>query len=87
MDKPVIILGANGLGKAAMEAFESNDVVVYGFLDDKAEREGEELEQGGDRQRKRVVEELRRELQTARDPETKTRLLAELQRQLQQSNH
>ena len=36
--------------------------------------------------RKRVVEELRRELQAARDPETKTRLLAELQRQLQQSN-
>lgn len=45
MDKPVIILGANGLGKAAMEAFESNDVVVYGFLDDKAEREGEEIGQ------------------------------------------
>jgi sugar O-acyltransferase (sialic acid O-acetyltransferase NeuD family) len=43
MDKPVMILGANGLGKAAMEAFESNDVVVYGFLDDKAEREGEEI--------------------------------------------
>ena len=43
MDKPVIILGANGLGKAAMEAFESNDVVVYGFLDDKAELEGEEI--------------------------------------------
>jgi sugar O-acyltransferase (sialic acid O-acetyltransferase NeuD family) len=45
MDKPVIILGANGLGKAAMEAFESNNVVVYGFLDDKAEREGEEIGQ------------------------------------------
>lgn len=45
MDKPVIILGANGLGKAAMEAFESNDVVVYGFLDDQAEREGEEIGQ------------------------------------------
>ena len=45
MEKPVIILGANGLGRAAMEAFESNDVVVYGFLDDKAEREGEEIGQ------------------------------------------
>ena len=45
MDKPVIILGASGLGKAAMEAFESNDVVVYGFLDDKAEREGEAIGQ------------------------------------------
>jgi len=45
MDKPVIILGANGLGKAAMEAFESNEVVVYGFLDDKADRQGEEIGQ------------------------------------------
>ena len=34
MDKPIIILGAGGIGKSAMEAFISNDVIVYGFLDD-----------------------------------------------------
>ncbi|MEN8247560.1 MAG: NeuD/PglB/VioB family sugar acetyltransferase [Bacteroidota bacterium] len=34
MDKPVIILGAGSIGKSAMEAFVSNDVIVYGFLDD-----------------------------------------------------
>lgn len=34
MDNPVIILGANHLGRAAKEIFESNKVVVYGFLDD-----------------------------------------------------
>jgi sugar O-acyltransferase (sialic acid O-acetyltransferase NeuD family) len=31
---PVIIMGAKGLGKAALEIFKSNEVVVYGFLDD-----------------------------------------------------
>lgn len=31
---PIIIFGAGGLGKAAMEIFQSNDVLVYGFLDD-----------------------------------------------------
>jgi sugar O-acyltransferase (sialic acid O-acetyltransferase NeuD family) len=34
MQNPVIILGANYLGRAAKEIFESNEVVVYGFLDD-----------------------------------------------------
>jgi len=34
MKKPIIILGAGGIGKSAMEAFISNDVPVYGFLDD-----------------------------------------------------
>ena len=34
MKNPVIIFGANYLGRAAKEIFESNDVVVYGFLDD-----------------------------------------------------
>lgn len=34
MDKPVIILGAGSIGKSVMEAFVSNDVVVYGFLDE-----------------------------------------------------
>ncbi len=32
---PVIIFGAGGLGKAALEIFQSNDVLIYGFLDDK----------------------------------------------------
>jgi sugar O-acyltransferase (sialic acid O-acetyltransferase NeuD family) len=34
MKNPVIIFGANYLGRAAKEIFESNGVVVYGFLDD-----------------------------------------------------
>lgn len=33
MDKPVIIFGASGIGKAALEIFESNGIDVYGFLD------------------------------------------------------
>lgn len=31
---PIIIFGASGLGKAALEIFQSNNVVVYSFLDD-----------------------------------------------------
>ncbi|MBU2915838.1 acetyltransferase [Reichenbachiella agariperforans] len=34
MDNPVIIFGAGGLGRAALEIFESNGNVIYGFLDD-----------------------------------------------------
>jgi sugar O-acyltransferase (sialic acid O-acetyltransferase NeuD family) len=34
MENPVIIFGANHLGRAAKEIFETNEVVVYGFLDD-----------------------------------------------------
>lgn len=34
MENPVMIFGANYLGRAAKEIFESNKVVVYGFLDD-----------------------------------------------------
>jgi sugar O-acyltransferase (sialic acid O-acetyltransferase NeuD family) len=34
MENPVMILGAGSLGKVALEIFESNQVVVYGFLDD-----------------------------------------------------
>ena len=33
MDKPVIIIGAGGLGKATLDIFKSNQVIVYGFLD------------------------------------------------------
>lgn len=34
MDNPVLIFGANFLGRAAKEIFEGNNNVVYGFLDD-----------------------------------------------------
>jgi sugar O-acyltransferase (sialic acid O-acetyltransferase NeuD family) len=34
MDNPVIIFGANYLGRAAKDIFEGNGNVVYGFLDD-----------------------------------------------------
>jgi sugar O-acyltransferase (sialic acid O-acetyltransferase NeuD family) len=34
MNNPVIIFGANSIGRLAKEIFESNEVVVYGFLDD-----------------------------------------------------
>lgn len=43
MDNPVIIFGANELAKAAHEIFESNDVVVYGFLDDDESKHGQEI--------------------------------------------
>ncbi|MDJ1472097.1 acetyltransferase [Xanthocytophaga flava] len=34
MENPVIIFGAKGLGRVALDIFQSNEVVVYGFLDD-----------------------------------------------------
>ncbi len=34
MEKPVIIFGAKGIAKDALEIFQSNEIVVYGFLDD-----------------------------------------------------
>jgi len=34
MDRPVLIFGAGSIGKNAMQIFKSNDVLVYGFLDD-----------------------------------------------------
>lgn len=34
MENPVLILGANYLGRSAKEIFEANGNVVYGFLDD-----------------------------------------------------
>ena len=34
MENPVIIFGANHLGRAAKEVFEANGNVVYCFLDD-----------------------------------------------------
>lgn len=43
MENPVIIFGANDLGLAALEIFESNDITVYGFLDDDETLHGQEL--------------------------------------------
>ena len=34
MEQPVIVFGASGLGKLALEICQRNGVVVYGFLDD-----------------------------------------------------
>ncbi len=43
MDKPVLIFGAKGIAKAAMEIFLSHNVVVYGFLDDDESVHGSEI--------------------------------------------
>ncbi|GHE61694.1 MULTISPECIES: acetyltransferase [Roseivirga] len=43
MENPVIIFGASELGRAAVEIFESNDIIVYGFLDDKEELHGQTI--------------------------------------------
>jgi sugar O-acyltransferase (sialic acid O-acetyltransferase NeuD family) len=43
MENPVIIFGAGPEGLAAMEAYEQNSVIVYGFLDDDATRHGKEI--------------------------------------------
>ena len=43
MNKPIIILGAGSIGKSAMEAFLSNEVLVYGFLDDDSSLQGKEI--------------------------------------------
>ena len=44
MNKPVIIFGATALGKAVLEIFKSNQVVVYGFLDDDKSLHDTEIE-------------------------------------------
>jgi sugar O-acyltransferase (sialic acid O-acetyltransferase NeuD family) len=43
MNTPVIIFGAKGMGKVALDIFQSNDVVVYCFLDDDAKLHGSEI--------------------------------------------
>lgn len=43
MEKPVIIFGAKGIGKSALEIFQSNQVVVYGFLDEEKEIHNTEI--------------------------------------------
>jgi sugar O-acyltransferase (sialic acid O-acetyltransferase NeuD family) len=45
MENPVIIFGANYLGRAAKEIFESNSIVVYGFLDDDKKLHSTELDE------------------------------------------
>lgn len=44
MNKPVIIISAAALGKAVLEIFRSNEVVVYGFLDDNKKLHNTEIE-------------------------------------------
>jgi sugar O-acyltransferase (sialic acid O-acetyltransferase NeuD family) len=44
MEKPVIIFGAKGIAISALEIFESNGVVVYGFLDDDASIHNTEID-------------------------------------------
>ncbi|HEX9650129.1 MAG TPA: acetyltransferase [Cyclobacteriaceae bacterium] len=43
MAKPVIIFGANGIGKAALEIFRSSGIDVLGFLDDDENLFGKEV--------------------------------------------
>ncbi len=43
MDKPVLIFGAKGIAKDALEIFHSNSIVVYGFLDDDTTLHGTEI--------------------------------------------
>ena len=43
MQNPVIILGAQQLGTAALDAFNSNSVMVYCFLDDDSKIRQEEV--------------------------------------------
>jgi sugar O-acyltransferase (sialic acid O-acetyltransferase NeuD family) len=45
MDNPVIIFGANYLGRSAKEIFETNGNVVYGFLDDDKKLHSKELDE------------------------------------------
>lgn len=44
MDKPVIIFGAKSIARSALEIFESNDIVVYGFLDEDEKLHGTEID-------------------------------------------
>lgn len=45
MENPVIIFGANYLGRIAKEIFETNEVVTYGFLDDNKKLHGTEIDE------------------------------------------
>ncbi|WMJ75662.1 acetyltransferase [Cytophagaceae bacterium ABcell3] len=43
MKNPVMIFGAKGLGKVALDIFQSNNVTIYCFLDDDNELHGKEI--------------------------------------------
>jgi sugar O-acyltransferase (sialic acid O-acetyltransferase NeuD family) len=43
MEKPVIIFGAKGIAHPALEIFNSNKVIVYGFLEEEASLHGTEI--------------------------------------------
>jgi sugar O-acyltransferase (sialic acid O-acetyltransferase NeuD family) len=43
MEKPVIILGAKGIAHPALEIFNSNNVLVYGFLEEEERLHGTEI--------------------------------------------
>lgn len=43
MINPVLIFGAGPIGKLALDVFSSNDIVVYGFLDDDKNLHGSEI--------------------------------------------
>ncbi|PMD93255.1 acetyltransferase [Siphonobacter sp. BAB-5405] len=43
MENPVIIFGAKALGKTALDIFNRNEVLVYGFLDDDENIHGTEI--------------------------------------------
>lgn len=45
MENPVIIFGANHIGRSAKEIFESNGNVVYGFLDDTKDLHNKEIDE------------------------------------------
>lgn len=45
MNNPVIIFGANVIGRLAKEIFESNEVEVYGFLDDDKKLHNTEIDE------------------------------------------
>ncbi|MFQ3576160.1 MAG: NeuD/PglB/VioB family sugar acetyltransferase [Cytophagales bacterium] len=45
MINPVMIFGANHLGKRVFETLKKNGVVVYGFLDDNKKLHGQEIEE------------------------------------------
>lgn len=43
MDNPVIIIGANSLGKTALDIFTLNDILLYCFLDEAEDLHGTEV--------------------------------------------
>ncbi|UII29046.1 acetyltransferase [Fulvivirga maritima] len=45
MKNPVMIFGANNMGRAARDIFDSNEIMIYGFLDDDAKLHGTEMDE------------------------------------------